>query len=183
MSLKRLFSKVYQGGITLFIKDHSLLLLCLFYANDFWRLRHSCVRKRTKLKETLYYAYLQRFGAWIGLGATFDGKPTLPHSFYGIFISHNAHIGKNVTIFHQVTIGSNSIRDSKKQGSPVIGNNVYIGCGAKIIGNCHIGENVRVGANCIVTKDVPNNSVCIMRGIEIIQKDEPLVNTWIKENG
>ena len=52
-----------------------------------------------------------------------------------MFISNSAHIGKNVVIFHQVTIGSVTTAGSKNYGAPTIGDDVYIGCGAKIIGN------------------------------------------------
>lgn len=90
---------------------------------------------------------------------------------HGIFISNKAKVGKNVVIFHQVTIGSNSLADSSNNGSPEIGNNVYIGCGAKIIGNVRIEENSRIGANCIITKNVPANSLCVVRGLEIIHKE------------
>lgn len=186
MSIKRLINNILYrwGGVKyLFIKSHVHLLLYVFYNNDFWLLRESCLRKRTRDKVWLYYAYLQTYGAWIGLGAHFDGRPILPHSFNGIFISHNAHIGKNVTIFHQVTIGSNMTVGSKNQGSPIVEENVYIGCGAKIIGNCSIGKNVRIGANCIITRDIPSNCVCVMRNLEVIQKEGILDNTWIQVKG
>ncbi len=189
----RVFKQILTGGgkllkpftflINIFIKEHPVFLVSLLYRGDIWKLRESCISKRTSRKELLYYSYLQTYGAWIGLGAQFDGTPIFPHSFNGIFISHNAHIGKNVTIFHQVTIGSNMTVGSKNQGSPTICNNVYIGCGAKIIGKCNIGDNVRVGANCIITKDVPSNCVCVMRGLDIIQKEGTLDNTWIAVNG
>lgn len=130
----------------------------------------------------LYYSYLQRFGAWIGLGAEIDDVPIFPHGLNGIFISHNAKIGKNVVIFHHVTIGSNTILDSKGNGAPIICDNVYIGCGAKIIGNFTVNENARIGANCIVTKDIPANSVAILRGLDIIRKEHRLNNTWIVVN-
>lgn len=174
----RVIKTLYCG----FIKEHAVLLLSLFYSNDIWKLRNSCIKKRTHTKELLYYSYLQTFGSWIGLGATFEDVPIFPHSFNGIFISHNAHIGKNVTIFHQVTIGSNMTIGSKNQGSPTICDNVYIGCGAKIIGKCTIGNNVRIGANCIVTKDVPDNCVCVMRKLEVIHKEGILDNIWIAVN-
>jgi len=44
---------------------------------------------------------------------------------------------------------------------PEIGDNVYIGPGAKIIGNIKIGNNAAIGANCVVTKDVPENGVVV----------------------
>lgn len=181
MNVLRIPLRLIDVLLECFIKEHPNFLLWILYKNDFWSLRDACIRKRTKRKEWLYYAYLQTYGAWIGLGATFEDIPTFPHSFNGIFISNNASIGKNVTIFHQVTIGSNMSVGSKRQGSPTIGNNVYIGCGAKIIGKCSIGNNVRIGANCIVTKDVSDNCVCVMRNLDIIQKEEKeLDNTWVR---
>lgn len=164
--------------IDLFIKQYPFFVMNLIYNGDFWKLRNSCVRKPNRFKVLLYKTYLHRFGAFIGLGAKFDSVPVLPHSFYGIFISQDAHIGNNVVIYHQVTIGSNTTVGSKNQGSPTIEDNVYIGCGAKIIGNCTIGHNSRVGANCILTKSVPANSVCVMRGLDIIKHEETLNNEW-----
>ena len=47
-----------------------------------------------------------------------------PHGLAGIFISYGASIGEGCTIFHQVTIGSNTLPDSRGQGAPTIGRNV-----------------------------------------------------------
>ena len=44
-------------------------------------------------------------GTHLGFGASFADIPHLPHGLYGIVVTHNAVIGKNVTIYHQVTIG------------------------------------------------------------------------------
>lgn len=57
----------------------------------------------------------------------------------------------------QVTIGSS--RGGTHPGFPTIGNNVFIACGAKIIGNVKIGNNVIIGANAVVTKDIPDNAI------------------------
>lgn len=94
----------------------------------------------------------------------------MPHGLYGVFISKDAVIGENCVIFHQVTIGSNSIEGSEHYGAPKIGNNVYIGAGAKIIGGITIGDNVNIGANCIVFSDIPSNSTVVMNAPRIIQK-------------
>lgn len=77
----------------------------------------------------------------------------MPHGLYGIIVSHNAVIGSNCTIFHQVTIGEG------KDGAPVIGDEVLIGAGAKIIGNVKIGANSKIGVNAVVVHDVPENSI------------------------
>lgn len=87
-------------------------------------------------------------------------------------------IGKDCVIFQQVTIGSNTLADSKNQGAPTIGDNVYIGAGAKIIGNVHIGNNVRIGANTTVTKDIPDNSTVVNGDIKIITSDKPKNNKF-----
>ena len=97
-----------------------------------------------------------------------------PHGSSGIFISGDAVIGKNCTIYQQVTIGSNMLVDSNL-GSPHVGNNCLIGSGAKIIGNITVGDNCRIGANAVVTKNIPANSVVVIGSMVVLQKDE-LVN-------
>ena len=82
------------------------------------------------------------------------GVPCFPHGTRGCFISKQSEIGKNCAVFQQVTIGSNTLKGSN-MGSPIIGDNCYIGAGAKIIGNVRIGDNCRIGANACVYKDMP----------------------------
>lgn len=106
------------------------------------------------------------FGTHIGFGATFLEKPNLPHGLCGIVISHNAVIGRNATIFHQVTIGEG------KDGAPVIGDNVLIGAGAKIIGKIRIGNNVKIGAGCVVCENIPDFSTVVMEKPRIINKNQ-----------
>ncbi len=77
----------------------------------------------------------------------------------GIIVSGKAIIGKNCNISQGVTIGV-SYHDGKP-GYPVIGDNVYIGPGAKIFGNIKIGNNVAIGANAVVNKDAPDNAVVV----------------------
>ena len=86
-----------------------------------------------------------------------------PHGFYGIFISPDAKIGNRCTLFQHVTIGANYLPSSKMGGgAPSIGDNCYIGAGAKIIGNIKIGNNVRIGAGAIVAEDIPDNCTVVM---------------------
>lgn len=74
-----------------------------------------------------------KYASGISVYSTFESLPITPHDIRGIFISANAYIGKECVIFHQVTIGSNTLLDSKKSGTSTIGNNCYIGVGAKKI--------------------------------------------------
>lgn len=77
----------------------------------------------------------------------------------GLVVNPSAVIGKNATLRHNVTIG-NYIKDGVVTKSPIIGDNVEVGCGAVILGEITVGDNVIIGANAVVTKDVPDNSKC-----------------------
>lgn len=75
----------------------------------------------------------------------------------GIIISPEAKIGSNVAISHQVTIGVAG--KGEKAGCPTIGNDVYIGPGAKIFGKIRVGNNVKIGANAVIHADIPDNAI------------------------
>ena len=80
------------------------------------------------------------------------GGLIIQHGFSTIISAER--IGKNCKIYQQVTIGFD--HDLK---APVIGDNVEVCCGAKVIGGITVGDNVLIGANAVVVKDVPSNSV------------------------
>ncbi|MBP6089705.1 MAG: serine acetyltransferase [Crocinitomicaceae bacterium] len=90
--------------------------------------------------------------------------------FGAIAINPLAVIGSNVTIFKDVTIGSN--RRGKNQGSPTIGDGVFVGANASIIGNCKIGDNSMIAPNSFVNFDVPANSLVIGNPGKIIPVDD-----------
>ena len=70
--------------------------------------------------------------------------------------------------------------DTKNPGAPVIGNNVFIGAGAKIIGGISIGNNVRIGANATIYKNVPDNCTVVCGGgMRIILSDHEKSNAFI----
>jgi serine O-acetyltransferase len=58
--------------------------------------------------------------------------------------------------------------------APIMGNNVDIGTGAKVLGNIRIGNNVVIGANAVVLTDVPDNSVAV--GVPATIKQRKLVD-------
>lgn len=140
------------------------------YTDRHWDLREKYLRSKNKLIRYYYYCRVKtienKCNADLGISyhdpsAVFKSRPYLPHGLNGIIISRKAIIGENATILHQVTIGirmTASISDRKEDAiAPVIGDNVFIGAGAKIIGNIHIGNNVLIGTNAVVIKDVPDN--------------------------
>ena len=95
----------------------------------------------------------------------------------GIYIDHphythlNAEkIGKDFKTKHNVTIGNN------RGGIPTIGDNVFVGVGAVVVGKIRIGNNVQIGANAVVTKDVPDNAVVVGNPAYIIRLNGERVN-------
>lgn len=90
-------------------------------------------------------------GASIGTGLFID------HGM-GVVIGETTIIGNNVTMFHGVTLGGTGKEKGKRH--PTIEDNVFIGSGAKILGNITIGKNSKIGANAVILNNVkPNTTV------------------------
>ena len=123
------------------------------------------------------------YGAYIGFNVRIKSKITFPHDLFGVFISERAVIGENCVIFQQVTIGSNMLKDSKGFGAPTIGDDVYIGAGARIIGNVRIGNQCRIGANCVVTRDVPDRATVVLAEPRVLIHKEERDNSFRKISG
>jgi len=92
----------------------------------------------------------------IGRGAEFGPCFVLIHS-QGVVINGAVRGGAHVYLEHQVTIGA------EKQQSPRLGDGVFVGAGAKIVGAVTLGDRCRVGANAVVVDDVPAD--CTVGGI------------------
>lgn len=93
--------------------------------------------------------------------------------FGGIIVGGEVQIGCNVSISQGVTIGVSG--RGKKRGSPTIGDNVYIGPGAKIFGQIKIGSNVSIGANSVIYKDIPDNTTVVLSpGFKIISRNNEM---------
>ncbi len=76
----------------------------------------------------------------------------------GIVINGTAQFGDDCVVRNGVTVG---VRHTFEPGSPVIGNRVDIGAGAKVLGPIRIGDDVAIGANAVVIRDVPSNSIAV----------------------
>lgn len=146
-----------------------------------WLLKERCSSKNillSKVSKFIYGLYQYENNSSIAWNSRFKSEPCFPHGMKSIFVSGGALIGNNCIIFQQVTIGSVTLRDSRGKGAPVIGDNVYIGSGAKIFGAVKVGNNVRIGANAVVYKDVPDNSVVVSGEQRTITKEEVLDNRF-----
>ena len=100
--------------------------------------------------------YMYKYGFQI---AGTIGKGFFIGHFGTIVTNEDTVIGDNCNIAHGVTIGVT--RRGEKAGVPVIGNEVWIGTGAVIVGKIKIGNNVLIAPNSYVNFDVPDNSVVI----------------------
>jgi serine O-acetyltransferase len=109
-------------------------------------------------------------GVDIGPGAEIGPGLRIAHGT-GLVIGGYAKIGRNALLLHQVTIGSPS--PARVEKMPVIGDNAFIGAGAKVIGDVRVGDNVFIGVDAIVARDIPDNSrVVCTSGIEVsVRKD------------
>lgn len=107
---------------------------------------HKLMRRLARAKHAVWSLITQ---SDIAIQAKLGERLKLPHP-NGVIIHEDAVVGDDCMVMQQVTIGM--IGEGEV---PTVGNDVYIGAGAKIIGKVIIGDGARVGANAVVTKDVP----------------------------
>ncbi len=102
----------------------------------------------------------------IGRGAEFGPGFVLIHSD-GVVINGSVRGGRNVRIEHQVTIGA------ERRQSPVLGDDVFLGAGAKVLGPVVVGDGARVGANAVVVADVPPHSTVVGIPARVVRLRDP----------
>jgi serine O-acetyltransferase len=131
----------------------------------FWMRTCCFARQNAWLKVSLYPLalimlnhYRYKFGIAIPFSTDIGSGFYIGH-FGGIVVYPLCRIGKNCNISHGVTLGI--ANRGKNKGYPTIGDNVYIGPGAKIIGSVRVGNQAAIGANCVVTQDVPDCAVVV----------------------
>jgi serine O-acetyltransferase len=110
-----------------------------------------------------YFCELLATGLWhvsIGRKVTLGRGLVIPHGH--VVIDGKTTIGRNCVINPWVTIGlSGSRRWGFDQRGPVIGDDVYVGTGAKVLGPITVGEGARIGANAVVIDDVPAGATVV----------------------
>ncbi len=102
----------------------------------------------------------------IGRGAEFGPGLVLVHS-NGIVINGKVRGGARIHIEHQVTIGAD------RRQSPILGDDVFIGAGAKIIGPVTIGNGAKIGANAVVVHDVPAGETAVGVPARVVNRSKP----------
>ena len=93
----------------------------------------------------------------------------------GVVIGETTEIGRNCTMFHAVTLGGTG--KEKRKRHPTIGDDVFIGHGATIIGPVTVGSNSKIGAQTvIVNRDIPENCTVVGSPPRIIKRNGGKVN-------
>ena len=87
----------------------------------------------------------------------------------GLFLPHTSgtvigawRLGKNVTVFQNVTLGAKEIDKGFDPAiRPNVGDGVTLGSGSKILGGIFVGDNVAIGANAVVLTSIPPDSIAV----------------------
>ena len=126
-----------------------------FRATVIYRLSHHLHRKQVRiLPSMLSRLNVTLYGLDIPSSVPIGPRLYIPHPVGTVVMAER--IGHGVTLVSGITIGMR-----KEHAIPVIGNNVYVGAGARVLGGVRIGNNVSIGANAVVLKDVPDDSTAV----------------------
>ncbi|QOL32671.1 serine acetyltransferase [Bifidobacterium eulemuris] len=132
-------------------------------------------RKAKASRGVLYYwrrwrlfQFSKKTGIQIGFDATIGAGLYLGHRGV-VLVNGKARLGSNVNINPGAVIGQEN--RGKRVGAPQIGNRVWIGSNAVIVGNVRVGNDVLISPNAYVNFDVPDHSVVIGNPARIIHRD------------
>jgi serine O-acetyltransferase len=155
-----MFKRLRQDINAVFERDpaaRSVLEIILFYpgfhalwlhrfAHFLWRNRFLLIARGVSHISRWFTGIEIHPGAKIGPGFFLD------HGM-GTVIGETAEIGRNVTLYHNVTLGGVSWKKLKRH--PTLEDHVVVGAGAQILGPIRIGTHSRIGTNSVVVRDVP----------------------------
>jgi serine O-acetyltransferase len=94
-------------------------------------------------------------GAVVPMSVEIGEGTQLAYGGNGIVLHGRTRIGRNVVIAPQVTLGGRNCIEEV----PIVEDDCYIGCGAKVLGPVHIGRGANIGANAVVLDDVPEDGI------------------------
>lgn len=147
---KRLTGQDYKFGLKAIIN-----ILGFHQIRYIYWLR-SYEKSPSKLKRIILFKYARKFGLEISPAATIGKELYLGHP-YNITVGAEVVIGEHVSLHKGCTIGREN--RGKREGSPTIGDFVWIGINATIVGKISIGNDVLISPNSFVNCDVPDHSV------------------------
>lgn len=132
----------------------------------FWfRLGTWCAQKRVPLSKSVFSAILYYLhGLELEIGANIGGGLYIAHPRGVVMVADR--IGRNCSVIANVTVGMRNER-----AFPEIGDDVFIGAGARLLGKIKIGDGAKIGANAVVIKDVPSGATVVGVPARIISID------------
>lgn len=110
--------------------------------------------RRRRFRDWARRRLSREYGCFLQVGARIGPGLKLPHP-QGVVIGAGARIGRNCVLYHQVTLGGARRGDFAADRYPVIGHDVVVFAGAKLLGAVEVGDGACIGANAVVLKDVP----------------------------
>ena len=152
--MSRGFKDIYQADITRYKGSPGAYISILLYLLR--RSQTARLRLLVFIYKTLFRIHSLRRGLEISYTTKIGRGLYLGHA-YNITINPDAQIGNNCNIHKGVVIGQTN--RGKRKGVPIVGNRVWIGINAAIVGNITIGDDVLIAPNSFVNVDVPSHSV------------------------
>lgn len=170
------FKKLNKDKFKIYlIMSRYIITSTSFRAIFFYRVLNNQYKKKNRVSKIIWYISLIVNEIKIPYTAEIGGGLFIPHDKC-IFIHRESIIGENASISQGVTIGGNMYKTKNGRNSPVIGDNVLIGAGAKVLGPVTIGDNSIIGANAVVIKDIPKDSVAVGVPAKVAKEvDEPYI--------
>lgn len=149
-----------------------------FNYDSYWKMRNVVIDPQNKIPRIIKLWYLYRIkkcdafhnaslGTDLHKGAVFRGRPILMHGLNGIVISHYARFGEGCYLCQRVTVA----QAMHSNDAPMIGDKVYIGAGAVIVGGVTVGDGAVIGANAVVTSDIPPRATAVGIPARVIKID------------
>ena len=139
----------------------------LFFRLSFLLSKYSILGRYSRM---MYRKLTFKYGYQIPRATNIAGGMRISH-FGPLLINSKTQIGNNCYLSHNITIGET--KRGERKGSPVLGDKVWIGPGAVIVGKVIIGDNVLISPNCFVNVDIPSHSLVIGNPARIIAKEDP----------
>jgi serine O-acetyltransferase len=130
-------------------------------ANALWRWRVPI------LPALITYFVRWWFACYLHYSTEIGGGLVLGYGGLGVVVHAQARVGQNVHLDQGVTLGGNAT----EPGAPTLGDRVYVGAGAKILGPIRVGGGSVIGANSVVVEDVPDGSVVAGVPARVIRRD------------
>lgn len=165
--MKSVFTDRYHSDLHRYEEGKLLVYVRLFHF-----LYRKAQTRRNPVSRTIYKAmfriHSRRHGIEIPTCCSIGKGLYLGHA-YNITVNGDATLGTSCNLHKGVTIGAES--RGARTGSPMIGNRVWIGVNATVVGHITIGDDVMIAPNAFVNFDVPSHSVVIGNPGRIISRN------------